>query len=915
MLLWGASFPAISIALGHVDPVPLAALRFATAGAVFAALLALRRPPRLRGADWVRAALCGAIGIALYNVLLNTGLSSISAGAASFIVNTQPVMVAALASARSNERFGSRAWIGTAIALTGVLAIAAGQPGGLRFGEGASLVALAAVGSACSFVLQRPLVARYGALTSAAVTILMGALLLSPWLPRGLVQIAASAPAAWSAVLFLAVGSGVLGYVAWMRALDHFGAARATNFLYLIAPWAALLDWGTGGAGLTLSTWLGGAAALVGVALVQRRCAPAVNREPARLVGVAVGRREVLVGAAAVGIQGALAGCARVVPGSAAARSASADPEAAGVLDAVVENMLAESPEMATSVGLDVGPRAALRERLNDRGRRAVEEQRVRNASTLRRLRQIDPDALSPELAGACEAALFAHELAAEGAAFAFGDHTIHAAMSQTASPYVVSQMTGSFFHVPEFLNTEHPIATPADAGAYLARLGGFAAALDAESERIARDRAGGIAPPGFILDVVLDQMNRYLAAPARDSVLVRSLVRRCREKGIPGDMEARATRLVEKAVLPALARQRDQLVAARAGATDAAGVAHFQDSERYYAWHLRVATTTSLTADDIHALGLEQCRAIESRMDALLRAAGLNGGSVGDRMAALRRDPRFLFPADDAGRAAALAHVEALIAGARARMAEVSRLPLRADVEVRRVPVEIEAGAAGGYVAPGSLDGSRPAYYWLNLRDTATWPKWRLPTLTYHEALPGHVWQEAYGIEKRRWPLVRALLRFNAYSEGWALYAEQLADEHGWYADDPYARLGYLQAQQHRASRLVVDTGLHARRWTRDQAIDWMVRATGTSRATMGNEVDRYCVKPGQACGYMVGCIEILRVRDRMRRTLGPAYDPRSFNDAVVRAGNTPLIGLERSVARLSGQSARRRERSSRGK
>jgi uncharacterized protein (DUF885 family)/drug/metabolite transporter (DMT)-like permease len=893
VLLWGASFSAIRIALDHLDPAPLAAVRFAAAGLAFVVLLAVLRPPRIRGADWVRAALGGATGIALYNILSNSGQTTISAGAASFMVNTQPILVAALASLTLNERFGRLAWIGSAVALAGVVAIAAGQPGGLRFGSGASLLALAALCSAMSFVLQRPLVARYGALTSAAVTILMGALLLSPWLVRGLVQVAAAPPMAWGAVAFLALGSGVIGYLLWMRALDHFGAARASSFLYLLPPWATLLDWCLGSAGPTPSTWLGGAAVLAGVALVQRRHTARPSNEPVRPAGIIIGRREVLIGAAAVGMQGVMPGCAPTALPRPRQRDA-----AVAVLDTVVEQMLSESPETATSAGMDVGARAALRGMLSDRSWDAVSEQQARTVATVERLRRLDRDALSPELAAARDVALYSHELAADGAAFAFGDHTIHAAVAQTVSPYVVSQMTGSFFHVPEFLNTEHPIATELDEEAYLARLSAFAGMLDAENERIASDRASGIVPPSFILDVVLQQMDRYLATPARDLVLVQSLVRRCAQHGIPGDMEARALRLVETAVLPALERQRQELVTSRARATDAAGVRHLSDGEGYYAWHLRVATTTSLSADEIHALGVDSSHAIESRMDELLRSQGLHGGSVGERMSALGRDPRFLLPNDDAGRTAALAHVEALIEGVRARMAELSRLPLRADVLVRRVPVEIEAGAAGAYVAPGSLDGARPAHYWLNLRDTAAWPSWALRTLTYHEALPGHVWQEAYGIERSPWHPVRALLRFNAYSEGWALYAERLADELGWYSDDPFGQLGYLQAQQLRASRLVVDTGLHARGWSRDQAIDSMVRMTGRERAAMASEVDRYCVKPGQACGYMIGCTELLRLRDRVTRSRSGG-ELRAFNDAVVTAGNTPLSLLETSVER----------------
>jgi uncharacterized protein (DUF885 family) len=680
------------------------------------------------------------------------------------------------------------------------------------------------------------------------------------------------------------------------RPLAWLGVAIGLVGLVLVAldgpGWLRL----AGGAGLV-------GLVLIGRELAHRRSGPAARAESAPNSGLAVGRREVLAGAAAAGVYGALvSACARSRPPLADATGAGTGAGTDGaraLLDDVAAEMLAESPEMATSLGVDVGGRAALRGSLGDRSWAAVLHQEARRRAALARLRAVDRDALSPELAAPCDAAQFASELAVDGARFAFGDHTVRAIMTQTASPYVVSQMTGSFFEVPQFLDAEHPIEDAADADAYLTRLRGFPAALDAESARVSRDRARGIVPPRVVLDVVLDQMNRYLATPAGESGLVRSLVDRCRRRGIAGDMETRAIRLVERDVLPALARQRDELVVSRRRATDAAGIRHLPDSERYYAWHLRVATTLELSASEVHAMGLDRSRAIEARMDALLRQQQMDRGTVGERMAALSRDPRFQFANDEAGRAAALAHVEALLAAARARITEVSRMSLRAAIVVRRVPPEIEAGAAGAYVLPGSLGGSRPATYWLNLRDTATWPRWALPTLTYHEALPGHVWQEAYGLERQPWPLVSAIVRFNAYSEGWALYAEQLADELGWYDDDPLARLGYLQSQLRRAIRLVVDTGLHARGWSRAKAIAWMVRTTGMPDAVASGEVDRYCVKPGQACGYMVGCEELLRLRARMKRRLGADLDPRAFNDAVIESGNLPFPALERAVHR----------------
>jgi len=225
-----------------------------------------------------------------------------------------------------------------------------------------------------------------------------------------------------------------------------------------------------------------------------------------------------------------------------------------------------------------------------------------------------------------------------------------------------------------------------------------------------------------------------------------------------------------------------------------------------------------------------------------------------------------------------------------RARLPELFDTHPKADLVIKRVPPEIQDGAPGGYELDGPIDGSRPASYYINLRDTANWPKFTLPTLCYHEGLPGHVWQ---GVYMRGLPLIRTLLLFNAYVEGWALYAEQLADEIGLYDNDPFGRLGFLQAQQFRACRLVVDTGLHAKRWTRASAIKWMVEQNGGVEDDVRGEIDRYCSWPGQACGYQTGRIEIDRLRTQAKAELGDKFDLRSYNDAIVTNGSVPLALL----------------------
>jgi uncharacterized protein (DUF885 family) len=222
----------------------------------------------------------------------------------------------------------------------------------------------------------------------------------------------------------------------------------------------------------------------------------------------------------------------------------------------------------------------------------------------------------------------------------------------------------------------------------------------------------------------------------------------------------------------------------------------------------------------------------------------------------------------------------------------------IRRILQVKRVPTDIESGAALGYMNFASLDGKRPAIYYINLSSTSNWPKFTIPSLSVHEGLPGHTWQGAYVAEHREdVPLIASLMGFNAYTEGWALYSEQLMDELGFYKDDPFGQLGAYQALRFRASRLVTDTGLHSKRWSREQAIDYMVSTTGRSRQAITSEVDRYCASPGQACGYKVGHTEIVRLRDKAKAALGARFDVRDYNDAVIQAGAVPLAVLETAV------------------
>jgi uncharacterized protein (DUF885 family) len=401
-----------------------------------------------------------------------------------------------------------------------------------------------------------------------------------------------------------------------------------------------------------------------------------------------------------------------------------------------------------------------------------------------------------------------------------------------------------------------------------------------------------GLVPPRFLLDKALGQL-RLSAQNARGGgPLVESIARR--KKNIPGQWAERARAIAAENVAPALERQIAELEVERAVATDDAGIAARPRGEEFYRWALKASTTTALSPEEVHQLGLREVEALHGRMDAILKEVGYAQGSVGDRMRALAADPRYQFAEGDAGRAEIMAFIAERLAWIRAQMPRAFNHLVDPNMEVRRLPPEEEPGAPGAYGGAGSIDGKIPGRFWINLRTTDLHSRYSLADLTFHEAIPGHIWQGEYTHEM---PLVRQMLSFNAYSEGWALYAEQLADELGAYEHEPVGRLGYLQSLAFRACRLVVDTGIHAKRWTREEGVRYFVEVNGSNPLEVASEVDRYCSWPGQACGYKVGHSEINRQREKAKAALGSRFDLKAFNDAVVRGGNVPLDVLGENV------------------
>ncbi len=560
-----------------------------------------------------------------------------------------------------------------------------------------------------------------------------------------------------------------------------------------------------------------------------------------------------------------------------------------GRLSDWTREILADSPELASLAGVsEAQAGGSFSARLDDRSPAAVD---ARRGAALRRyaeLRALDGAQLSPA-AQLTHAVLEQHFGNAVGvAAFNFGRF----APLDGAQPYVLNQLDSAFIGLPSFLDERQGAGDDAEIEAYLQRLSAVATAIDQETAHARADAAAGVRAPGFIMDATAAVLDEILRTPLGAQPYLTSLAAKLGAQPNAAVL-ARAQAIVGDAIVPAHQRALAFLRSDRANASEDAGVWRLPAGEDYYAAALKLETTTALSPAQVHAIGRERVGALTRALDIALRRVGLTDGEVGPRLAALSADPRHRYPDSDEGRAQLIADVQGRVARMLERAPQwFGRLP-SAGLEVRRVPTFAEASQPGAYYNSPSLDGQTPGIYYVNLRDLSEMTRVDLPTQDYHEAVPGHHFQVALAQELTDAPLIRRLVWFNAYSEGWGLYAEELADELGFYDGDPVGRIGFLRWQLWRAARLVVDTGLHAERWTRQQAIDYLTQVTGDAPGTIATEVDRYVVWPGQACGYELGRREIARLRETARNALGPDFDLRGFHNAVLLNGEVPLSVL----------------------
>lgn len=612
-------------------------------------------------------------------------------------------------------------------------------------------------------------------------------------------------------------------------------------------------------------------------------------------------RRSLLKSGVACAAVAALPGGAMARAGKGAPRS---DPATAARLDALYARVwreeIASSPQRLTSLGLDRGAEhAAARRLLNDRSEGAF----ARSMDTLRRARtelaQIDRTKLAGIDLVNHRSMKFYADITLEGYdRFKYGEPGYPRA-------YAVNQLDGTYNNIPDFLDTAHRVETAEDAEAYLSRLDAFATVLDQDTERSRRDASNGASAPDFILDTCIRQISLLRGVPAAQSMLATSVARRATARGVTGDWAKRSTELVEKRVYPALDRQIAELQRQRQTANHDAGAWRLPDGEAYYDWGIRLFNTKAFSGDEIHRLGLEMVAQNTADIEAILKPGGYTRGTLGERIHAMAIDMKGVYENSDAGREKMLVDATRQIEEISALLPRYFRTRPRASVVAKRIPQAIEAGKAGGYYSRGSIDGSVPGSYFINMREMEDRSIVGLATLTHHEAVPGHHMQISLSQENESIPMWRRTMECSAYVEGWALYAQTVADEMGVFEKDPLGRLGYLQSELFRAARLVVDSGLNHHRWSREKAVDYMVAATGSSRDSVTSEVDRYCLIPGQAPSYKIGQREWIRLREDARRRLGARFDIRAFHDAGLLSGIMPLGVLEQRIEEWIGTQA----------
>ncbi len=468
---------------------------------------------------------------------------------------------------------------------------------------------------------------------------------------------------------------------------------------------------------------------------------------------------------------------------------------------------------------------------------------------------------------------------------------------------YPLNQMFGIQSEMPNFMMTLHPVVSRLEGRNYVKRLSRFGVKFDQVMEGLLIREKKGVIPPKFVIRRVLDEMTAFIAAPARENPLYTVFKDKLEKLPKVGarDREsllAAAEAEITRTVYPAYQKFIAYFTELEKKATTDDGVWKLPEGAEYYAHCLRSSTTTDYTPEQVHEIGLKEVARIEAEMAAILEKQGYRDvGSPAKKLHDFGSEERFLYPNTDEGRAQCLADYQRILNEIDAALGPYFAVRPRARLQVQRVPEFREKTSPGAYYMPGDLTGSRPGVFYANLRDMKEVHQFGMKTLAYHEGIPGHHFQLSIAQELKGLPFFRRMVPFTAYAEGWALYAEKLAREIGMYRDDPYSELGCLDAELFRAVRLVVDTGIHYKKWTREQAIEYMEAHSAQDHDSIVSEVERYIVMPGQACAYKIGMLKMVELRDKARNALGGKFSLPAFHDVVLKNGSMPLSILEQVV------------------
>jgi uncharacterized protein (DUF885 family) len=575
-----------------------------------------------------------------------------------------------------------------------------------------------------------------------------------------------------------------------------------------------------------------------------------------------------------------------------------------GPIDDFTQSLLNKLPETATYSGtpgsLDGGPLAQKMTDHSPAGEAALRSDYVAAQALLSRIR-IDPNSPMGRHLGTVSAIL---NNANRTVSIPYGHLNILNFSGHT--PYVVSQISGPHIDSINIMMEQQSLGTPKAVDAWIQKLDSFPKSFAGVIEKLKADEAAGCIPPRILLEKTLPVLDAFLAGKTDAHPLIKNLQRRTAEAGLANRTRTlaikRARLSLERQAKPAMLALREAVAALVQKGRSDAGIWAQPQGEAFYAANVQTLGDTSMSPDEIHRIGMDEASRIAAEMSALLEKQGLSQGSIGARMTALAKDPKNQFPDSDAGREALLSYVRQKVKEAEAMYSQLlpaELIPTQALI-VKRVPLATQDSAPGGFYDAPSLDGTRPGTYWINLRDMAAVPRFRLPTLSYHEGVPGHHTQGSISAALTGAPLLVRIASFNANAEGWALYGERLMAELGVYKDDPLGDLGRLQDELFRAVRLVIDTGLHHKRWTREQAIRVMRDITGVAESRVTAEVERYMAWPGQALGYKLGQLRLLDMRRDYLAKLGKNADLKKFHAAVLSQGVTPLDLVAARVAAL---------------